>query len=130
MASSAAARPTSGCEPAPSPSVTCDAHLHDALGLGHGQRLRVGVGDDEVDALQARRDHVVDRVAAGAADAEHGNARLHLTNVGNLQIDAHGLPLHVTGVHCRVRHRSATGVMIRRDAGQKLSRSHRPTFAM
>ena len=31
------------------------AHLDDALGLGHGQRLRVGIGDDEVDALQTRR---------------------------------------------------------------------------
>ena len=30
------------------------AHLDDALGLGHGQRLGIGVGDDEVDALQAR----------------------------------------------------------------------------
>jgi len=30
----------------------------------------------KIDALQARRDHVVDRVAAGAADAEHGDARL------------------------------------------------------
>ena len=29
------------------------AHLDDALGLGQGQRLRVGIGDDEVDALQA-----------------------------------------------------------------------------
>ena len=31
------------------------AHLDDAFGLGQRQRLRVGVGDDEVDALQARR---------------------------------------------------------------------------
>ena len=30
------------------------AHLDDALGLGHGERLGVGVGDDEVDALQPR----------------------------------------------------------------------------
>ena len=30
------------------------AHLDDALGLGHGERLRVGIGDDEVDALQTR----------------------------------------------------------------------------
>jgi len=25
------------------------AHLHDALRLGHGERLRVGIGDDEID---------------------------------------------------------------------------------
>ena len=31
------------------------AHLDDAFGLRHGQRLGVGVGDDELDALQARR---------------------------------------------------------------------------
>ena len=30
------------------------AHLDDALGLRHGERLRVGIGDDEVDALQTR----------------------------------------------------------------------------
>ena len=66
------------------------AHLDDALGLRHGQRLRVGVGDDEVDALQPGRDHVVDGVAAGAADAEHGDPRLQLADVGDVQIDAHG----------------------------------------
>ena len=47
-------------------------------GLRHGQRLRVGVGDDEVDALKSGGDHVVDGIAAGAADAEHGDARLQL----------------------------------------------------
>ena len=35
------------------------------------QRLRVGVGGDELDAGQAGRDHRVDRVAAAAADADH-----------------------------------------------------------
>ena len=73
------------------------AHLHDALGLRHGERLGVGIGDDEVDALQARRDHVVDGIAAGAADAEHGNARLHLANVGDLQIDSHEFASLCTG---------------------------------
>ena len=65
------------------------AHLDDALGLRHGERLRVGVGDDEVDALEAGRDHVVDGIAAGAADAEHGDPRLELTDVGDFQIDGH-----------------------------------------
>src|ERR1035437_1868104 len=65
------------------------AHLDDALGFRRRERLRVGIGDDEVDALQTGRDHVVDRIAAGTADAEHGNPRLHLANVGNLQIDRH-----------------------------------------
>ena len=33
-----------------------------------------GIGDDEIDALQPGRDHVVDGVAAGAADPKHDNA--------------------------------------------------------
>src|SRR5690606_33575826 len=50
--------------------------LDQPLGLRHGQRLGVGVGDDEVDALQPGSDHVVDGVAAAAADAEHRDVRL------------------------------------------------------
>src|SRR3546814_15442994 len=33
------------------------------------ERLRVGVGDDDIDALEARRDHVFDGIAASAGDA-------------------------------------------------------------
>ncbi len=66
------------------------AHLHDALGLRHGKRLRVGIGDDEIDALQSGGDHVVDGISAGAADPEHGDARLQFPNVGDFQIDGHG----------------------------------------
>ena len=83
MASSAAARPTSGCAPAPRPWVTWAAHLDDALGPRHGERLRVGIGDDKFDALQPGRDHVVDGIAAGAADPKHDNARFHLANIGD-----------------------------------------------
>ena len=57
------------------------AHLHDALRLRHRERLRVGVGDDEIDPLQPGGDHVVDGVAAGAADAEHGDPRLQLADI-------------------------------------------------
>jgi hypothetical protein len=32
-----------------------DAHLDETLGLGHGERLRIGVGDDEIDALAGQR---------------------------------------------------------------------------
>jgi hypothetical protein len=35
------------------------------------QRLRIGVAADEFDAADALADHVIDRVAAGAADANH-----------------------------------------------------------
>jgi hypothetical protein len=65
------------------------AHLDDALGLGHRERLGVGIGDDEVDALEPARDHVVDGVAAGTAGPEHGDPRLELADVGDIQIDAH-----------------------------------------
>ena len=86
------------------------AHLDDALGLRHGERLRVGVGDDEVDALKTGRDHVVDGVAAGAADPEHGDPRLQLTDIGDLQIDGH-VCLFIARTVCdaAVSGRSATG---------------------
>jgi hypothetical protein len=38
----------------------------------------------KINALQASCDHVVDRIAAGTADAEHGDARFHLAKVGNV----------------------------------------------
>ena len=67
------------------------AHLDDALGLGCGERLGVGVGDDEIDPGEARRDHVVDRVAACAADAAHHDAGLEFPEFGSLEIDRHRL---------------------------------------
>ena len=113
------------------------AHLDDALGLRHGERLGVGVGDDEIDALEPGGDHVVDRVAAGAADAEHGDPRLQLTDVGNFQIDGHGCLFCHARARLPVRHRPPSGrcdvsshVHGFVSAGhQKLSRSHRPTRA-
>ena len=67
------------------------AHLDDALGPRGGQRLRVGVGDDEIDAREAGHDHVVDRVAAGAADAADHDARLQFPQFGSFEIDRHRL---------------------------------------
>jgi hypothetical protein len=60
----------------------------------------------KLDAPQARRDHVVDGVAAAAAHAEHGDARLQLGDVRLLQIDRHGpsplpfLPLAAAAADC------------------------------
>src|SRR6185436_9630899 len=71
-------------------------HLDDALRLGRGERLGVGVGDDEFDADKAGLDHVVDRVAAGAANTEDGDARLEFPDVGSLQTDGHDLAPLVT----------------------------------
>src|SRR3954464_11366986 len=69
MLSSAALMPTSGCAPAPRPCGPAPpawphrpAGVGAPLGLGELQLLGVGVGDDELDALQTRLDHVVDRV--------------------------------------------------------------------
>jgi hypothetical protein len=39
------------------------------------QLLRIGVGDDEIHALQIELDHVVDSVGAAAADTDDGDAR-------------------------------------------------------
>src|SRR5262249_8323464 len=65
------------------------AHLDDALCFRHRERLRVRVGDNEVDALQAGRDHVVHGIAAGAAYAENSDPRLHFPDVRDRQIDGH-----------------------------------------
>src|SRR5262249_13644231 len=40
----------------------------------HAQRLQVGVGDDELDAIHAGFDHAVDGVASAAAHADHLDA--------------------------------------------------------
>src|SRR5262249_18028055 len=39
------------------------------------QRLGIGVGDQELDAVELSADYVVARVAAGTADADHGDSR-------------------------------------------------------
>jgi hypothetical protein len=65
------------------------AELDQPLGLGHRQRLRISVGDHELDAAKPGRDHVVDCVAAAAADTEHSDAGLEFGDVGLLQIDGH-----------------------------------------
>src|SRR6185295_7925477 len=43
--------------------------------LGSLQRLKVGVGNEEFNALDAGLDHAVDSIAAATADADHFNAR-------------------------------------------------------
>jgi len=68
------------------------AHLNDALGAGGGQRLRVGVGDDEVDSGEAGDDHVVDRVPARAAHAANDDPRLQFPQFRCFQVDRHNLP--------------------------------------
>src|SRR6185437_611703 len=66
------------------------AHLDDALRLRHRQRLRIRVGDDEIDALQPGGDHVVDGIAARSADTKDGDPRLQLVDVRGGNIECHG----------------------------------------
>ena len=121
------------------------AHLDDALGLGQGQRLRVGVGDDEVDALQAGLDHVVDGIAARAAHTEHGDARLELADVGQGEVDRHGVPLYakarrrapsvgtqrgLSTPNCPSAHQHRIDADLRSGRPQKLSFSQRPMRTM
>jgi hypothetical protein len=55
----------------------------------HSQRLDVGIGDDEIDPLQPRPDHVVHGVSARTAHPKHRNPRLQLPQIGTLLVDAH-----------------------------------------
>jgi hypothetical protein len=66
------------------------AHLDDALSLRQRERLGVGVGDNEITTDESGRDHVVDGIAARPADAEYGDPRLELPDVGGREIDGHG----------------------------------------
>jgi hypothetical protein len=52
------------------------------------QRLVVGVGDDELAALELVLDHVVDGVAAGAADADHRDPGVRSFATGMLSVSA------------------------------------------
>ena len=69
-----------------------DTELNDALRTAERQGLCVGIGTDEVHAGQPRGDHVVDGVAAGAADTENGDARLQFLDVRDGEVDRHGGP--------------------------------------
>ncbi len=69
-----------------------DAELDTALAERLLHRLRVGVGNDEIAAHQVGPDHVVDRIAAGAADADDADAGLKLLLlVGYRNVDGHAV---------------------------------------
>jgi hypothetical protein len=77
----------------PRPRTQTLGHLHAKLDLVRrvrlGKRLRVGVGDDELHPVELLLDHVVDRVAAGAPDAEHGDPGLQVRLLGHHQVQCH-----------------------------------------
>jgi hypothetical protein len=65
------------------------AELDDVVRAAAVQRLRVGVGADELDAGDGARDHVLDRVAAAAAHAHHLDAGALFEFLNHL--DRHGV---------------------------------------
>ena len=66
------------------------AELDLAAGKRMCQRLAVGVGDQEIDSVKVGIDHVVDGIAAGAANTDHGDARAKfLHGLRNGQVDGH-----------------------------------------
>jgi hypothetical protein len=87
-------------------SARCQAHLDDAFGPHRGQRLGIGIGNNEVDAREPGIDHVVDGVTARAADAKNSNPRLQFADAEFLRVEAHGLPLNWRGIDRQVCRRS------------------------
>ena len=67
--------------------------LDDALGAAQGERLSICVGHHEIHAGEARGDHVVDRVAACAADTEDGDAGFEFLDVRDGEVDRHDGPM-------------------------------------
>ena len=53
-----------------------ETKLKTAVGARARQGLCIGIGHDELDALEVRLDHVVDGVAAGSANTKHEDPRL------------------------------------------------------
>ena len=79
VSSSAALRPTSGLAPAPSPLVSLAPICSLTGRLRQLQRLQIGVGGDEFDALDLGANHAVDGVGSAAAHADHLDLRAFLT---------------------------------------------------
>ena len=44
------------------------------------ESLRVGIGNDKVNAFQILRNHIIDGIAAAAADTDDGNPRFQVHN--------------------------------------------------
>ena len=74
--SSAACLPSSAFMPAPKPPRQRFPDVYLLARFVLVEVLRVGVDRDEIDALHVRGDHVIDRIAAGAADADDAYPRV------------------------------------------------------
>src|SRR5690606_36337688 len=69
-----------------------NTELNDPLRLGQGQSLSVRIGNDEIHAIKAGLDHVVNGVTATTANTENGDAGLELLDIRDGQIDGHRWP--------------------------------------
>ena len=77
--------PAAGAEAAG--DLVADSHRN--FGVAVQQRLGIGVDGNELDPGYAGIDHPVDRIAAGAADADHldaGERRMEIIEVGRIRI--------------------------------------------
>ena len=66
------------------------AELNGFVGRATAQCLGIGVGANELDALHAGLDHVLNRVTAAAADADHLDLGALVELFGFNHFDAHG----------------------------------------
>ena len=68
-------------------------HLHAQLdavfGVRLAQRLRIRVGDDEINPFELLLDHVVDRIAAGPADPENGDPGFQFFLTWHREVQCH-----------------------------------------
>ena len=68
----------------------CAAKLDFPAGQRMGKRLPIGVRDKEIDSIEVGVDHVVDGIAASAANTDNGDARTQFLHcLWNGQIDGH-----------------------------------------
>ena len=65
------------------------AELELVVGARVLERLRVGVGHDELAALERVLDHVVDGVSASAADTDHGDPGAEVVRYRDAEIQSH-----------------------------------------
>ena len=86
-------RPRAGAEALGDAEAELDLAVRQAV----VERLRVGVGDDEIDTLHVGVDHVGDGVAARAADADHADPGAKLLHFRADEIDAHDQSPHGAG---------------------------------
>ena len=72
------------------------AQLDDAVGGAAGQRLCIGVGNNEIDAFNLCSNHIGDSVTASATNTNNSDFRLQLVNHWWTDIDAHNfIPLAI-----------------------------------